>query len=183
MSDTKKHEAIIAAQVEEEMENVAEESIGDEFRVLLSQADEMQADIAQQANRIQVRSPESADCLRQMSGNVMELVKNLISACGGSFEAVEEMLEGVGEGSESEPGLDDDDAVTLYRTLKANVKIFGELILAIPSSRERDALEAAVKMNQECLDLVIEISDLEESALEEAANAEDEPESPEETIQ
>jgi hypothetical protein len=154
------------------------ESTGDEFRALYRRCDDTKTSLLKIANRIQPKSPEAADVLRQVAGNVLQLLQDTVAACGGAFEAVEGQIEDVEEGEGGE-GLSEEDAVDFYRTVLANIKLVEHGIQASDAGEQRDALEALKKMNDEMRRRVVELSDMEEADLLKAAEQEPESESAE----
>jgi trehalose-6-phosphatase len=151
----------------------------DEFRALYQRCEETKADLLRLANRMAQKSPNSADVLRQVAGNVVQLLQDTVASCGGAFEDVEERLADEDDAGGS-AGLDEEDAVDFYRTMLANLRLVETAVQASEAGDQREGLEALQKMNEEMRDRVVELSGLEAEELQKLAEKEPEPEAPSE---
>jgi len=158
-----------ADSVEESEDGAEYESTGDEFRALLTECEESRTKLLQYANRVQGRSPEAAEVVRQIAGELLPLMETVVMASGAAFEAIEQEVEETGSGE----GLDAEDAVNFYRTLVADLKFIDEALVVAVGDEQRAAVDALKAMNEEMLKRVVELSDEEESDLR--AQAEERP--------
>jgi hypothetical protein len=159
------------------------DSTEDEFRAMFVEAERTQAQLLKLANRMSPTSPDVAEAIRQIVGNVLPLIQNLAAACGGAFSGVEEVLgdlqEGAGE-EEEESGLEYDDARDFYRVLTANLKLLDDTLAVTDAPEQKLTLETLRTMNATMRDRLPELSGMSLEELQKAADAPDEPEEEEE---
>lgn len=158
-------------QSDEELDEEDEEFMGpgEEFRVLYDQSQTIAANLKRRAVSLQQAGDTgSAEVLRQMSGEVVEFLSEVIAATGSHLEAMEGQIDASESGSEE--GISLDDAKALYRTLVANVKLWGDVKDQAPSS-QRETIDKIIEMNEDTMKLVVDLCGEEElpSMIEEEA--------------
>lgn len=159
------------------------DSTEEEFRAMFVEAERTQAQLLKLANRMAPTSPDVAEAIRQIVGNVLPLVQNLAAACGGAFSAVEEVLGDLQEGGdeeEEESGLEYEDARDFYRVLTANLKLLDDTLAVTDAPEQKLTLETLRTMNATMRDRLPELSGMSLEDLQSAADAPDEPEEEEE---
>lgn len=164
-----------------EPEAEAEESTDTEveFQTLLGRATKARQTVMALASQ---KGVGGADALRQLGGTVLVILEDLIASCGGALCAIEDQL--MEAAAESEGGLSEDDAASLYLTLTANLNMLdsvsGEAVASLMSDEQKTAMAALREMNRQSRDLVVELSGLDEAELADLAKPEEEAENPEE---
>ncbi len=158
---------------DDEVEEPEFESTEAEFRAIYNECETTQQKLLKIANRMAQRNSDAADVLRQVANELIPLLKSVVSASGGAFDAMEAQLELLesegGEGGGSE-GLEDEDAVDFYRVITADLKLIEQAIEASVGGDQRVALQALRDMNVQMRERIVELSDLEEEEIERLAN-------------
>jgi hypothetical protein len=148
--------------------DVAEEfdTTEDEFRSLYQRCDDEATSMKQLATNLQPSAPQAAEALRQVAGNVLPLLQEIIATCGGAFQSIEEGIDEEGEAGE---GITDGDALDFARTLIANTKMIVELReAALSDEAVRERLDALRTMNEEMLKRVLDLADMTQEELDKA---------------
>ena len=139
-------------------------STAEEFRAIFEGCEETGDRLKKLAMSLQPSAPQAAEALRQVAGEVVPLISDLIAATGGALEAMEE-----GGGSEGDQeGLSDEDAVDFTRTFTANLKLISEVREAAVSDEQREGLDALRSMNEEMMQRTLGLSDLDEAQMQAA---------------
>ena len=146
----------------------------EEFRQLYSNSETIAEELKSIAMRMQQQNERvGAEVLRQVAGQVMEFVGELIAATGSFLEEHESRISELEQG-EAGGGLSLDDAKMIYRALYANNKLWSD-VKSQATSEQRDVIDLQMTMNDEAMKLLSELSDDELPKLieEEARKAQD----------
>lgn len=152
-------EAVNEPQVAEEFDSTEQE-----FRALYDRCEEESQRMKQLATSIQPSAPQAAEAMRQVAGNVLPLLQEVIATCGGALQSLEDLAE---EGPAGE-GLGEEDALDFARTILANNKIIAELLTAATDAELIERLTAVKTMNEEMMERLLELADLSEQELQQA---------------
>jgi hypothetical protein len=93
----------------------------------------------------------AAEVLRQVAGEVMEFIGEVIAATGYHLDALDEGQAASGD------GIPIEDAKSLYRTLFANNKLWKDVHEQAASS-QRETIEKMIEMNEDSMRLVVDLS-------------------------
>lgn len=128
----------------------------EELRAAFGEAETIKADLFRAATALEAqKQPGGAEALRQVAGNVVPLLSDLIAIVAGAFETLEERIGSVE--TQQSGGLDDEDAYMLVRIFEQNIRLFKKLV-EVATGIERTAVEELLKLNQEAQERVVEIS-------------------------
>lgn len=130
-------------------------SPGEEFRSLYEQCGDIGRRMKQVAQTMQQGGETTAaEILRQVAGEVVEFLGEVIAATGSHLESMGEQIDGSVGGEEE--GVSLDDAKMLYRTFVANVKLWNDVKDQALSS-QRETIDKIIEMNEDSMKLVVEL--------------------------
>lgn len=128
----------------------------EEFRALYAQCEEIGADLKGVAMKMQESGERvGAEVLRQVAGQVMDLMGEVIAAVGSHLEVMEAQLE---QQADENEGLSLDDAKSLYRTLVANNKLWND-VRSQATTDQRETIDKIIEMNADSMKLLVDLSD------------------------
>ena len=140
-----------------------DEEEADEFRLLFAEAEGESKRLKSLAMKAeQAGDASAAAVLREVAGGVVQLILDLIATTGGTVQD----LQADEEGSR----LDDDDAEKLHGLLLACRKLASEVMAAGATGESKQGLEALLKLSDDQLEFVLEISECEPVAEQPGAN-------------
>ena len=171
--DTTSSEETMSAE-EPETDEPEFDTTKDEFQALFKRCGAAKEKLLQMANRMSQSNTDAADVLRQVAGNVLQLLEDTVAACGGALDAIETQLEeGAGEGGEE--GIGEEDAVVLTKTFLANEKLVDDCLLSATDDA-KPVLHGLKAMNEESRERVLELSGLEAEELQKLIEEEEQSE-------
>lgn len=152
---------IVETEGEEQLEEDEEEE--DEFRVLFAEAEGESKRLKSLAMKAeQAGDASAAAVLREVAGGVVQLIQDLIATTGGTIQD----LQADEEGSR----LDDEDAEKLHGLLVACRKLAREVMAAGAVGDSKQGLETLVKLIEDQMEFVLEISEYEPKSEQPGAN-------------
>lgn len=152
MADENENDPVEMVDQEERDDEEEEEeflSAAEEFKELHSEAQQIERRFKGNAVRLQKSDPGSAEVLRQVAGDVVTLLGEVIAATGAHFELLDDRIAEIEEGSGPE-GLSIDDAKLLYRTLLANNRLW-EQVREQALSEQRETITGVMEMNTDAM--------------------------------
>jgi len=128
----------------------------EEFRALYAQCEEIGADLKGVAMKMQESGERvGAEVLRQVAGQVMEFMGEVIAAVGSHLEVMEAQID---QQADENEGLSIDDAKSLYRTLVANNKLWND-VKSQATTDQRETIDKIIEMNEDSMKLLVDLSD------------------------
>jgi len=162
MADENENEPVeVVDQEEREDEDEGEEeeegflSAAEEFKELLDASQQIEQRFKETAVRLQKTDPGVAEVLRQVAGDVVTLLGEVIAATGAHLDSLDDRIVEIEEGSGPE-GLSIDDAKLLYRTLLANNKLW-EQVREQALSEQRETITGVMEMNTDAMSRLDEL--------------------------
>jgi len=164
MADENENEPVEVVDQEEredENEDEGEEeeegflSAEEEFKELLDASQQIEQRFKETAVRLQKTDPGVAEVLRQVAGDVVTLLGEVIAATGAHLDSLDDRIVEIEEGSGPE-GLSIDDAKLLYRTLLANNKLW-EQVREQALSEQRETITGVMEMNTDAMSRLDEL--------------------------
>jgi hypothetical protein len=130
----------------------------EEFRQLYANSDTIAEELKSIAMRMQQQNERvGAEVLRQVAGQVMEFVGELIAATGSFLEEHDARISELEQG-ESGGGLALEEAKVIYRALYANNKLWAD-VKSQATSEQREVIELQMTMNDDAMKLLAELTD------------------------
>lgn len=162
MAESESSEIVETEGKEAELEE-EEEDEADEFRVLFSEAEGEAKRLKSLAMKAeQAGDASAAAVLREVAGGVVQLIQDLIATTGGTIQDL--------QSEEEASRLDDDDAEKLHGLLSACRKLAKEVMAAGPVGESKQGLEVLIKLIEDQMEFVLEISEYEPQPEQPGAN-------------
>lgn len=147
----------------DEQEQDGDEEEADEFRVLFAEAEGESKRLKSLAMKAeQAGDASAAAVLREVAGGVVQLIQDLIATTGGTIQDL--------QADEEASRLDDEDAEKLYGLLTACRKLAKEVMAAGPSGESKQGLETLLKLIEDQMEFVLEVSEYEPQPDQSGAN-------------